>query len=430
MTGILHRDRPSLPFTAYLTAFLCFFAASVDDYLGNLGLIPFSLLFLFFGSAALYGLFLLVPRCMSELLARWLVLLRANAAPLGCFLLWFVGHILYLPGQVFDTNGDADYSKYIPLYPLVVLLFALALAAHPSCRSARRPACTAAMVLLGTTVVYDAMFPGTFSPHAGRAAGLGIDPNISGFTLVMLLTMAVGYRSSLLDFSTIAFGMVTVTLTLSRGGFVLWSVFMLIYLVQANSGPRLARLAVPTLLLVVGLGAALYFLGDLVGSLPIFKFSGAADRLGELQLRGAGGDTDDSRLQLFLFYARHVLQSPIIGYGTGFGVGDTPDALFGQGPHNMYLRVWTSHGIWGLATYLGFLLSALGIFRRNRFAPGIAFMAIVLVHGLFSHTIVESKAFLLLFGLALGLAHGTAPRPALAARDPDPAPSNFGRASS
>lgn len=75
----------------------------------------------------------------------------------------------------------------------------------------------------------------------------------------------------------------------------------------------------------------------------------------------------------------------------------------------MYLRVWMDHGVWGLATYLGLLVSSLLLFAAHRHWPGVTLLGLVILNGVFSHDIIDDKTFLILLGAALAACSLEAP---------------------
>ncbi|MCB0335655.1 MAG: hypothetical protein KDD62_05095, partial [Bdellovibrionales bacterium] len=93
----------------------------------------------------------------------------------------------------------------------------------------------------------------------------------------------------------------------------------------------------------------------------------------------------------------YIDEAAIIGHGTGFV------RRLERKPHNVYLQQWLNNGLFGLVAYLGILISALVLFVIRRYPPGIVFISVSLVAGVFSHTIIDQKPFLILLGMMLSI---------------------------
>jgi hypothetical protein len=94
-----------------------------------------------------------------------------------------------------------------------------------------------------------------------------------------------------------------------------------------------------------------------------------------------------------------IAQSPIVGYGTNFSYGQP------VGPHNIYLTQWADNGILGLAFLLIFLLSSFWYFKKYRDIRGMVYVAAFSISGVFSHTHLDARPLLILFGLLGALAY-------------------------
>jgi O-antigen ligase len=382
--------------TLYATLILVVFGTHLDLYLHSVGRLGgVNLIHLFLAASGPFLLWLLVGPGSDRALGNVVEAVHASAVPLLCFALWMAGHVLFLGGAVL-VGEDVDLTRYFPAFQLVVLLFGLALGSAPGFAEALRPAAAAGALLLAGTILYDAFHPGSFSDAQGRAAGVGMNANVAAFDLLLLLAAAVRFREARpLDAALVALCLVAVTFTFSRGGLLLAAVLLALYAASlVGAGVRPGRLAVPA----AGLALAALSLPWLLDAAAIADLPDAARRLSALGAREGTGVGDQSRLDLALYYLGLVQQQPLLGLGTGAHLIEEARAPWRDGTHNMYLRVWLDHGLWGLATYLGLLGSALALLVRRRCWPGIALVVLSAANGVFSHNIIDDKTFLLLLG--------------------------------
>jgi O-antigen ligase len=389
--------------TLYLTGLLGLFGTHLDLYLNHTGALALNLVHLLLASAGAYVAWLVLGPGSEPYLRRFLGILHAAAWPLLFLVLWLFGHVLFLGGA--PLPPETELAKVLPFLQLLTLVLGLALPAAPGFPRALRIAGAMALALLGATVMYDALRPGTFSLHPGRAAGFAMDANVAAFALMLLLAVAVRFRRpGLLDHAMVVCTLIAVFFTFSRGGLILLGVFALFYLANLWRDRQGRPSVGGPLLLAGGLAASLLALSLFASSLAVFEQPTVRTRLDQLTLRAAPLADDASRLDLFFYYADMVAQRPFLGHGTGTSIVDPRHAPHGQGPHNMFLRVWVDHGLWGLVTYSGFLLAGFLLCRSRRHAAGVCICALAAVYSLVSHTVIDDKTFLLVFGIALGTA--------------------------
>jgi O-antigen ligase len=396
-------DQRSPLYTLYLVVLFMFFATHLDVYLGAIGRVPVSLIIAFLVFCTPLPLFLLADQGPPSALARLAQSVQANLAPLSFFALWIVGHVLYLPTLV-GTDPEVSYAYYLPAYQLLVLFAGMALGVRADAGSSLRTAGVAAIALLGGTIIYDAFHPGTFSVAGDRAAGIALDANEAGFALLILAAGIVRYgwlRVS--DLLVIAFVTLCVILTLSRGGMLLWVIFVLIYAGALLRGTGRSLRLLHTLVFLGGTVLTVVLLDRVVSSMPLFQSTLVAQRFDQIRLRASPIGEDTSRLEAFEFYADKVMRSPFVGYGTGFSLNGNGEAPYGKGPHNMYLRVWSDHGLLGLMSYLGFLLTAWSRFHHAGKIGGGCIIVLILLQGFFSHTLIDTREVLLILGSLLGM---------------------------
>lgn len=410
MIGAAHaggRRAAASPFlTLYLAGFFGLFATHLDFYLEASGRLTINPIAVFVGACGPFLLWLAAGAGSDRAVGRAVEALHASATPLIFFALWLAGHVIFLRGAPLGAGGaDVEFLKFFPLYQLAVFLFGLLLASTPGFAEAFRHAAAIPILLLAGSILYDAFLPGTFSRAEGRAAGFGMNANVAAFDLLLILAAALRYGSARpIDAALIGVSLVAVFFTFSRGGLLLGAVLLAIYGASilagrsgASRGGRPARLALP-IAGVMAAAAALYWLA---GSAAIVERPDSVGRLAWFGATAPAEGQGESRVQLLHHYLALVEQRPLLGHGTGAMLAETPRAPWGEGPHNMYLRVWLDHGVWGLATYLGLLVSILAICLGRGSWPGVALSAIVMANGAFSHDIIDDKTVLLLLGAAL-----------------------------
>jgi hypothetical protein len=328
------------------------------------------------------------------------------------------GHV-FLLGSARISHADIDYLALFPIYQLGVVLFGVALGSLPGSASALSAAGHAAIVVLGASVLTDALAPGTFSALANRGAGFAQNANIAAFILASLTAVSLDYRHyRRRDTLILAIAFVAVFFTFSRAGLAQFLLVAATYAFCMLSGDNRSAQRSMAPVRLVGLAATLAVLGLIALSLPqlvdstaIRDVRGVGERLDQLLFReGASIVVDPYRRPLIRHYFGLVTERPFLGHGTGFALGEAmPAAPFQMGPHTMYLRVWVDHGLWGLLTYCGLLASFLALMLRSGWIGGILLAVLLLIGSGFSHTLIDNKSTLVLIGLALGVTAGGRP---------------------
>jgi O-antigen ligase len=254
------------------------------------------------------------------------------------------------------------------------------------------------LVFLGS-VFYDLAYPGTFSVVGSRAAGFVGNPNLSALTTLLLLSMVVRFeRIHLLDLTFILLAFLAVYATLSRGGMLMFGLFVLVYVYLTGHGNRLRQLVWVPIIGAIMIPLGMSAMTQLTASSEMFTADNAQRRLATLSLDSeAVYESDDIRLSLLPTYIRLIDQAPLLGHGTGF----TQSMPFG--PHNMYLSFWVNNGLIGLLLYLWFLFALFWLARRRAFWSGAVFALLAFAGGFFNHTIFQMPSFLILAGLVMGL---------------------------
>jgi O-antigen ligase len=377
-----------------------FFFAYIDFYLSEAGALPTSSTYVFLAALAAWAA-VTVIRCLGsfEAKAELMSLYANHAGVLGALLAIVCCSLLFALLPTAYWNDGPMYLLY-PAYDALIIVLSMLLAFHPFHRAHFREYLVGALVVLAASVVYDALYPGTFSFLPDRAAGFAENPNTTAFVLVLLCAAIVDlnrFRAS--DALVWALTGIGVFLTLSRGGGILLAYAFAHYTyrivrLNAHDPVRWVRRAV-VLAAIVALvyGAARL----LVDRAEMFALS-FQPRLGMFSGREDVLSADDTRIEALAAAVDLVKQSPVIGYGTGYSY-----SMLSLTPHNMYLQQWINNGLPGLAAYLSLLAMSALTFWRRRSARGVLFIALVAINGVFSHNILDERAFLALLGVLLSL---------------------------
>jgi O-antigen ligase len=224
------------------------------------------------------------------------------------------------------------------------------------------------------------------------------DANTAAFITVSLAALLLRYdRLRGRDGLLLAATFIAVLATQSRGGLLLFLLLGASYLLctrDALKGPNLA-------LTVLGCaGAVALFVSvvvPLLSGLAGFSDWEGQRRLQMLTFQQELVPENESRVGLVAEYLELIEERALLGHGTGF-MRTQP-----TGAHNMYLRYWLDNGLPGLVAYIALLASCALLLWQRRFWGGLIFVGLATVQGLFSHTLLESRGFLLLLAVALAV---------------------------
>ena len=336
-----------------------------------------------------------------------------NRLPL--FALALLAAIGLVPGAMLPGANWDDGADQIIILPYALIVFALGLMLGGS-----RPMVTwwrgilfTAWLVATVTITIELFVPGYFASFIPaeyywatareRAAGVMGDANTAAFITVSLTALLLRCdRLNGRDALLLLGALLAVLVTQSRGGILLFLLLTASYLLATREALKGINLA----LTVLGAIAAVAFLiGVLLPSLS--GLAGFSDwegqrRLKMLTFQHEFVPADESRVGLVADYFELIEERTVIGYGTGF-MRRLP-----TGAHNMYMRYWLDNGLPGLLAYLAFLGSAALLLWHRRFWGGLIFIGIATVHGFFSHTLLDSRGFLLLLALALAVSRDRA----------------------
>lgn len=369
----------------------------------------------------------LILGLMAPLLAFWITAQLARPAQLlGPFAalvdnrlpllaLALLAAIALVPGAMLPGANWDDGANQIMILPYALIVFALGLMLGGS-----RPVRTwwpaillVAWLVAVATIVIELFIPGYFSSFipAGvnwatardRAAGVMGDANTAAFITISLAALLLRYdRLRGLDALLLIVTFLAVLTTQSRGGLLLFLLLAAGYLVITRDALKGANLAMTVLGTI---GAVALLIGVVLPSLS--GLAGFSDWEGQrrLQMLTFQRDLvpeDESRVGLVADYVELIEERAFLGHGTGF-MRRLP-----TGAHNIYMRYWLDNGVPGLLAYMAFLGSAALLLWHRRAWGGLIFVGLATLQGFFSHTLLDSRGFLLLLALALAVSRDSA----------------------
>ncbi|MDP3265077.1 MAG: O-antigen ligase family protein [Tabrizicola sp.] len=411
LTDFIHEENPAssrewqaLSGVAIAVAFVAF-VTNLDLFLSVRGILPLNTLVVFVAFSAVYLGMVLAAKGRQGF-DLFLFGLRLNRVPFGLFALWIIAHVL-ASGRTVLSGNDVDFTQIFPVFQFVVLTFGLLVAvADPGGRQIS-VAARWAIVVLGGSVIFETIFPGALGADTARTGGFALNANIPGFIIPALLALSLDFRRvRTVDLVVMLVSLVAVICTLSRMGIAMLALVIAVYgffhVLRGGSEKKLRKLAFIALL-VVGLTLLA------VGSLALLASSGQVD--GEFQARIAvllhGGDkvfNDPYRGPLLEYFVHLASQHPWAGYGTGATLMNAAaSAPLHLGPHNVYVRTWVDTGFVGMALYLAFVASIIGLGILRRSVSAVTIGTLVALYGGFSHNVTDNKAVLILVGVTLGL---------------------------
>ena len=390
----------TLPAVILMTGFVGFFFAYVDFHLDYIRVLPFP-------AANVFLVLLVALNSGTMLLAAASQTSRQRVESMYASQITviapLVGIVLFSFVSSFVSTANADVGpRYVmyPAYDAVIILLAMLLPYRVHHRDRFRLYLFGALVVLAGSVFVNAVRPGTFSFVNTRAAGFPTNPNTAAFVLVALCCSILDFgQIRLLSVMAILLTSVGVLATLSRGGLIMLA-FLLVFYLYGIARRKRGRLRLLGTLAGVACLGGLIALGSsqLMQRASIFALP-SQTREGMLTGRESLVPQDEARVRLLNESLGVVRESPILGFGSGYTY------TMGEGPHNIYLQQWINNGIAGLGCYVWLLIAAVHLFWRRRNYAGLAFMGVVALEGMFSHNLLEERAFLVGFGVLLTLSY-------------------------
>lgn len=350
-------------------------------------------LFAFTGFKPLYSYFLLFGY-----FAFWLVTTRKLAC-LGdwgvqSLILWLSLFLAYGCLTFLHSSQDAVAAQRLITLGEAVLFTGALLLLFTERRTLRRVQTILVVVAVLATILngYDFLYS-AFTAVPGRAAGLYVNPNISGMFIAMAMVAGVpaAPRGVRLWFALLCG--VGILLTFSRAAWILWGLGVLWLGWMGEIGLTRRRWLAVALTGCVGLGlVGLLFTGVLGSALNQGIFGAHLDpntlaRLG-IGSSSLSGFAANEREMLIGASLRIGAESPLLGHGLGY----TDEWRFPVGPHNMYLLFWVEGGVLGVLLYFGLMV----LLWKNSRGTGRVVALQLIVAGMFTHNQLQQPAFLML----------------------------------
>ena len=399
-----------LPTVLLMAVFVATFGSCLDYHLAARGMLPSLRVYVFLWSLVAVNATILIGALASARERTRLLELywsqRTVLLPLTAIVVCsFIG--------AFPATAHLGLGPRYVLYPAyyaVVVMCSMLLPFRGHHRRHMRMYLLVAFALAAGSILVDVIQPATFSPQPDRAAGFAMNPNGAAFLLVSLCCALIVFdRVRTTDLLVIGATALGVLATWSRGGFVLLAFVVGCYAIGvARHGSRrgghvlMVQAAACVILLagVYGAATSLVNRGVFGSGTRVQMF------LGEREVVTA----NNARVRLIADSWDLIRQAPMLGYGSGYSFS------MRQGPHNIYLSRWLDNGLIGLVSFLWLLGGAWLTFRARRYTPGMVFVGVLAIEGVFSHNLLDERAFLLLFGMMLTLSAASAAEPVTAAR--------------
>ncbi len=200
--------------------------------------------------------------------------------------------------------------------------------------------------------VYAFVFP-EYGGLFMRFNGYNLDPNFWGVYALVSFWLLVLFKtisekrdkefSSKLYKIALVLSIFSIILTFSRGTYLSFLLSVGLYVVLSLRVKNIVYLATTILVIVLTL-ISLYF------SIDEFKY--AVD----LKLFNSAVETDNPRIEKWIFYTDHIYNSNVFRILFGFGLIDLFDWHYGTTMHNTYIQIFASVGLLGFGVLIGFIL--------------------------------------------------------------------------
>ncbi len=232
---------------------------------------------------------------------------------------------------------------------------------------------------------------------AGRSSGFYIDPNQSGYALILGMIFSVGLLKPKLRIPFVLLIGLAVSLTFSRGSILIWFTIVILMITKKI----IPREQLFSWIGVLGIIAIILVTAGSALDLNQLEEAGLlnADTKGRFQFfsdpEKSEAESPDERLGLAKLAWQLFVKSPFFGNGLASAITWSGSVS----THNTYLYYMVDYGIIG--AFILPLLIYLVTRKASKESKNIAFVFLpcVLMCGLFSHTILEDRFILILCSL-------------------------------
>ncbi|MBP1762999.1 MAG: conserved rane protein of unknown function [Firmicutes bacterium] len=375
----------------YILSTLLFFLLRLDSYLFQMGMLPISpiiLLVAWIGSIWILSVVSTYFEGQYALIfTRSLPIIIPFAAIVGFS---WVG--IFLEEAYFDQNYKA---VLLPTLDFLLFLTGVAIGMMHISKWKWSTTVAIAFLVVIVTVFVDALYPGTFSKLDYRASGIYEQPNIAAFSMVLFLTVLLRWEKKALNWQDMILAVVCgvgIFFTFSRGGVVEFLLIALLYLINLKNKERVSFFIKGAGLLICLGGVIVFLLPDYLSQLEILQFKSARMEWFTGDVGGALS-TSDARVRILDEYYPLIASSPLWGKGSGYVTS------MWLGPHNIYVARWVENGIFGVLSYVWWLLAILFLNKKMKNFSGVAIVILLIAYGFISHHLLEERPILLLLSI-------------------------------
>jgi hypothetical protein len=254
-------------------------------------------------------------------------------------------------------------------------------------------------VLLGVALnIYEVFVPLSFSPFIGRSAGLYLNPNTAGETLVLGMVFGLTVLSRPWQGPFMLLTGAGVFITYSRSSILAWLIAVagLVLMGKVRAKDLFLSVLISSLLVILVL---LPRWDQLLTTLERERVLNK-DVLERMEwLMDPSGVSDKSSWERKMLAKREwekIADHPFLGSGTG---ASRSSSISIEESHNLYLSLMRDHGILGVMILPLLTIAVVWRARGECWQIGMIFSCIILMRGFFSHHILGQLQTLLLFSL-------------------------------
>jgi hypothetical protein len=314
----------------------------------------------------------------------------------------FLSFLLLLSLPSYPGEAGLQQLRTRILSEVFLLIMFVIFSKYPKVQNITRLAICFATIVAIFNNILELSDPSIFGVlnNTGRAAGLYVNPNITGCALMLGLIFGIGILPQSIRIIYAVIVLIGIILTFSRGAMIGWVVVMGIFY-ATHLIPR--RQLVIGVISIIGIsvifGSALSGLFDLDelqrSGMITANFDNIRERLEWFQ-NPKSEDSADSRLEVVAIAWKMFGDHPLFGNGLA-----STDNLnnWGISTHNMYLLHIADHGILGILILPTLVYAVLRNAQGESKYVGWAFGAFILLWGFFSHNILEERDTLMCFAL-------------------------------
>jgi O-antigen ligase len=263
--------------------------------------------------------------------------------------------------------------------------------------------------------------------YQGRAYGFFIQPNVAAMNFLLLfIAWFAGINTPKLSkvFLSTYLLFMLIGITGSRGGYIVTlAVLVLIFIHNSVKLRKPFSLLMNLKNIVIFLLLIFFsqFSISLLPNLQVMLSSGSKDNYNlaartkaisemkfiEKDVKGKSTVADRGRI--FLYYYDLVCKHPVLGYGFGSNTYYLKEGSLQRSSHNQYLKIAYETGIFRMLFYLAILLFIYLDSKRKRIQQlfhtnsYIQFLVVVMLAGLVSNTVLDSRVFYCVLGVFIAI---------------------------